>query len=484
MPGLGERLDRAPLIVRLVPAALGGAIVASTLGFLEPKLVGGAFLGGLGALLVLASARRVGPTRVSGGGWRCFEVVVEDGEDSISGIRRFLIERSRTVNAVFRIVEHYEDGRRRVVLGVSGGEGEDLVLLSVASALLRGKVRLRPIEGCSSIEEPVLRPEPPPEDDFHVWLGYDLSRPVPREIYLSLRDIEGHIGVFGSTGSGKSTTLQVIASRVSGFDVVVLDWTGEHARVLADRGFQVVDPREEGGFDVIKCSGGNWEEALEMISRALELTEPQTYLMEQVLRSGAHGIRMLYEMLADIPEESKWYREVKRGLARRRGTLLRSSGAAFQGDQCFIPRGNIVIDLSGILETFSRRAIANLVISTLFLRARGGDPRKVLLVVDEAHNIVSGNGRDVMNAVLAESRKFGLHVAYATQSPSLMGDLALLNTNTKIVHAVKSQRDKKVIIDALGLGEEWISRLDKLGRGVALLQSPSHPEPILISVQP
>ncbi|MCE4628214.1 MAG: ATP-binding protein, partial [Desulfurococcales archaeon] len=330
----------------------------------------------------------------------------------------------------------------------------------------------------------ILRPESPPEEDFYLWLGYDLSRPVPREIYLSLGDVEGHIGVFGSTGSGKSTTLQAIASRVPGMDVVVLDWTGEHARALAGRGFLVLDPREEGGFDVVRCSGGSWEEALEMLSRALELTEPQAYLAEQILRSGANSVRGMYEMIADIPEESKWDKEVKRGLARRLGTLLRSAGAALGGDHCFAPRGRVVLDLSGILETFSRRALANLVISTLFLRARSGGSGRILLVVDEAHNIVSGDGRDVMNAVLAESRKFGLHVAYATQSPSLMGDLALLNTNTKIVHAIKSQRDKRAIIDALGLGEDWMVRLDKLGRGVALLQSPSHPEPILVSIQP
>ena len=480
--GIGEALDKAPVIIRLLPAIIGAIIVVQVFDIADQKAV--MILGAITVLapMILMSLRFV-PRRRGGedGSWSCFELIVTS-MDSLESLRRFLEERSRSVGASFRLVESFDSGSRRLILSVRGPEGEGEVVATVVSAMLHGSARIRPLDAC--VEYPEVREESNGGGRRGlIFLGHDMSGPMPRQVFLNSNDIEGHVGVFGSTGTGKSTTLRVLASRAPrDMRVVVLDWTGEHARVLSKAGFRVVAPEEAGGLDVVSC-GGERGVVLELLSRALDLTEPQVFMIENVLAQGASSLRQVYNMVAGIPEESKWDREVKRAVMRKLGTLLRSVGGAFAAGCGILGDDRVVMDLSGVLETYSRRAIANLVVAMLFLEARRGG-RRTLVVVDEAHNLASIDGRDVLNIVLAEARKFRLHVAYATQSPALIGDLALLNTNTKIVHAVKSQRDKKVIIEAMGLDGEWVSRLDKLGRGEALLQSPSNPEPILVSIEP
>ena len=483
MARLSELADSAPLPVRLVPALLGAALALQVLGVPVRRALMPAVLLAVGGAVLVALVRHAGVgRRAAGGSWECFELIVSD-DGALEGLRRFLEERSRGASRSFRIVEIFEHGVRRLLLSVRGPEGEGEVVATVISAMLRGSVRVKRIGACNGHEAVNINLRGLGVSEGVLLLGYDASSPIPREVYLGMRDIEGHIGVYGSTGSGKSTTLQVLATRAPrSLRVVVIDWTGEHASGLQSRGFTVVRP-EDGGLDIVACERDTGV-VLELLSRALELTEPQVYMVEAALKRGASSLRQVYDIILGLPEESKWDREVKRALSRKLGTLLRSAGGAFSGAGCGVLGGErVVVDLSGIVEAYSRRALANLYLAMLFLESRRGAPR-TLVVIDEAHNLIGSEGRSILNIILAEARKFGLHVAYATQSPATMGDLALLNTNTKIVHSLKSQRDKRVIVDSMGLSEEWAQKLDKLQKGEALIQSPSHPEPILVSIQP
>ncbi|MFN4046730.1 MAG: helicase HerA domain-containing protein, partial [Acidilobaceae archaeon] len=88
------------------------------------------------------------------------------------------------------------------------------------------------------------------DDDRGLYLGEAIDRQYPRNFYLKSGDVEGHIGVFGSTGSGKSTTLSLIAERswrTLGAPVVILDWTGEHSMLLRSRGAPFKEYNPAGG---------------------------------------------------------------------------------------------------------------------------------------------------------------------------------------------------------------------------------------------
>jgi DNA helicase HerA-like ATPase len=116
-------------------------------------------------------------------------------------------------------------------------------------------------------------------------------------------------------------------------------------------------------------------------------------------------------------------------------------------------------------------------------RSSGVEGPKVLIAIDEAHNIFNGEEAAFIEQLFSESRKYGVILAIATQSPSSIPNGVLLNTNTKIVHALRSARDKSIIAETMSLPRDYVEILDKLGPGEAIVQSPSNPQPLLIQVQ-
>jgi DNA helicase HerA-like ATPase len=479
-------LDAAPYYVRLAPALV--AIIILSYVIPGDKARSLALFSGVMGLLIIAIVQAhargllVLESKREGGEWEaCYEIEA-GGQEVLDSLLSFLEERSRSVRSSYLIAHHVIGGIRRTIIAIRGPRGEDKLLESVVSSLFRSGLIMRRMRRCEEATiNPTTRISP------GIPIGYDLSRALPERVHLTHADIEGHVGVFGSTGTGKSTTLSTIAKRApQAWRVLVLDWTGEHAPLLREAGFTALDPRGgDLGIDIISCfDRGERQLVLEILTRALDLTEPQAYLLGRTLEE-ATSLPLALERLSGMPEESKWDREVKRALQRKLHTLLASAPAAFR--ECkpeSLLLGRVVVDLSRIPETYSRKALANLILSILFVASRRPDFKRTIVIVDEAHNLIRENSRDIFNMVLAESRKHGLHLVYATQSPSLVGQLALLNTNTRIVHALKSQRDKRLIIDAMGLDEEWMQKLDKLPRGRALLQSPSHPQPKLVSIEP
>ncbi len=418
--------------------------------------------------------------------------IVFDSSESLSNLSKFIEKRSsERSGTTYELRVVYKNGEISGTLGFKGPESviEAEVFRAALPTLIPG-VRIRrlvvnnvSVDGSSTIEH---------ANDGRgkragvIYLGRRLDSPVPVPVYLSRNDIEGHVGVYGSTGSGKTTTLSVISRRLrrAGIDVLVIDWTGEY-EWLGSEGFEILDPQKgDLPVDVLSCDKVSWRSlAIEALVRALDLTEPQTFMLQQAVEDGAASLREVYERIGSLPEASKWDREVKRALLRKLGLLFVGGvDRAFQG--CKFPEGKgIVVDVSSLRGYYARRTYVMLLLSMLFtVRASeyspGAKPSPLVVVVDEAHNVSS----QIFMTILSESRKYGLHLVYATQSPAIIGDQALLNTNTKIVHSIRSQRDKRVIIDSLGLSDAWMERLDKLPSGSAILQKASEGKPILVEI--
>ncbi len=419
--------------------------------------------------------------------------IVFDSSESLSNLSKFIEKRSSgKPRTTYELRVIYKNGEISGTLGFKGPESviEAEVFRAALPTLIPG-VRIRRLvinstdAGGSSMQEHTGVKGEDGRTGM-IYLGRRLDSPVPAPVYLSMNDIEGHVGVYGSTGSGKSTTLSVISRRLrrTGIDVLVIDWTGEYGW-LKSQGFEVLDPqRGDLPVDVLSCDKVSWRSlAIEALVRALDLTEPQTFMLQQAVEDGAASLREVYERIGSLPEASKWDREVKRALLRKLGLLFAGGvDRAFRG--CKFPGGkSVVVNVSALRGYYARRTYVMLLLSMLFtVRASeyspGMKPSPLVVVVDEAHNVSS----QIFMTILSESRKYGLHLVYATQSPAIIGDQALLNTNTKIVHSIRSQKDKRVIIDSLGLSDAWMERLDKLPRGSAILQKASEGKPVLVEI--
>ncbi len=335
---------------------------------------------------------------------------------------------------------------------------------------------------------------------YDIVIGETLDTPTPIEIGLQLSDISSHVAIFGSTGSGKSTTASILSCKLwkeLGLPVLVLDWTGEYEKLFnkikCRTRIKRLDPLE-GGFivDPLKIGIKDPDLVSEILGKALGLSWPQMYMLTSILTDSAPlNLEELVKAIDSYPEDSKWDREVKRGLQRRVGILAKGQGLQILRSGLYNPLENewggiLIFDLSNIRLSLLRRAYALLLLSAFYvtrLDKRKSSSQEVFIVVDEAHNIFDPSDIPFTDTLIAESRKLGLWLGIITQSPSSISNSVLLNTNTKIIHAIRSSRDKLVIIDTLNLKKQYVELIDKLSPGEAILAAPSLGEPIPIRVK-
>ncbi len=529
-------LSEAPLRLRLASTALSASLLAGLAGFYE------ALAAGLGAAALIASssllpvitskARRALASRFSGysngldkpqglgprpfKAYHGFEIEFTGAsQTAVQDVSKLIIDRSRVGGSRIAVASILEGGRGRVIVLLSSEREDQLridyeVLKTMIASTVKGvKIReageseLRLLASLAEAVEPSGKPAALIVGGYRdagsngfkgLRLGYRSDSPLPEKVYLTVEDVEGHIAVFGSTGTGKSTTLAVLACGASeelGFSSVIIDWTGEHSGKADDLGcgHVTLDPLKDLRLNpLIEASGEDDIIAIvDALASSLGLSEPQAYLLMRALEeSKPSTLEELEAVIEGAPEASKWDRDVKRALLRKIAALTRgSSKQAFSGreypSKLSIAGGRtLIVDVSRIQSIPARRAYSLLLLWLLHKTAKSTGS-KVLAVVDEAHNI-SGGEDSLLSKLAAESRKDGLYLALATQSPSLMPVRVLANTNTKIVHALRSHRDLEVVKTAMYLPEDYAQRLPSLEKGEALLHSPSHPQPIFVKI--
>ncbi|AFZ70976.1 putative ATPase [Caldisphaera lagunensis DSM 15908] len=314
-----------------------------------------------------------------------------------------------------------------------------------------------------------------------IYLGKTFDGAYVKDVYLSKKDLESHIAIFGSTGSGKSTTAATIAYRASSYyDVLILDWTGEFSDIIKES--NVILPKDF-NIDPFKLEEFNKriDILIDSLSNGLGLTQPQQYLLMKVIQEEKpKSISDLIDKIEKYGEEARWDRDVKRGLLRKVENL-RNIVKNENNKKLELKNGINILRLSDIDGLNSRKSYALLFLAMVYLNRKRED-KNLLIVIDEVQNYFDIEGSSLIEQMMAQSRKYGLSLIVSTQSPALIPNSLLLNANTKIIHALRSARDKEIIYLSMNLNHELNNQLDKLEVGEALIQSPSITDPIIIKV--
>ncbi|WP_367117885.1 ATP-binding protein [Caldisphaera sp.] len=317
-----------------------------------------------------------------------------------------------------------------------------------------------------------------------IYIGKTFDNAYNKDVYLNENDIESHIAIFGSTGTGKSTTAATLAYRASGiFDVLIMDWTGEFSDMMESA--NIIYPMEF-NIDPFKIDEFNERRdiLIDSLSSGLGLTEPQQYLLMKVIQDeNPLSIGDLIEKIERYSEEARWDRDVKRGLLRKIEILKNVMRKSNIKQNLSLNKGINILKLDEIDSLNARKSYALLFLAMIYLKRKRND-KKLLIIIDEAQNYFDSEGGSLIEQMMAQSRKYGLSIVISTQSPSLIPNSVLLNANTKIIHALRSAKDKEVIYMTMSLNHELNSQLDKFEIGEALLQSSSIPNPIIIKVDP
>lgn len=300
-----------------------------------------------------------------------------------------------------------------------------------------------------------------------------------------------HVFITGSTGSGKSYTASIISHRVShslGVTTVILDWHGEYPSLIPS-GISI-DP-----FETPIHLFTEDPEELGIISSVLELTPSQEYILEKVIKridlEKIRDIDVFIDLVENYPDESSWIRESKLALHRRLSILARGrysqlfkiQGSSFNTLKNIIEQGLIIVLLDRIQDTAIRRLYSAFFIKRLVdVNVTTGKP--ILIILEEAQNYLSRQKSiRTMSEILREMRKFNVGLVVISQSIQQLVEDAAVNTNTKIIHAVKARQDLDIVEKSLYLDQGLMTILPYLEPGEAIYATPILKKPVLVKIE-
>lgn len=295
------------------------------------------------------------------------------------------------------------------------------------------------------------------------------------------RYLTRHIGIFGATGTGKTTTLGAIAERAP-CPVLILDAKGD----LASLGSHLMRPTmriDEMGAD--------------LIARALDLSDAQAGAL-QIALAWAEDSRRAVVTLADLRELLN--AALQHDLAARYGLISPISVAAVQRALLRLERGAPWVfdqsrhdprDTTGITVYAAAELTAlpglygAFVAHVLERLYRGlgevGDVASpgLLVLIDEAHLVFDGASPSVVMRIEQITRLIrskGVGLIYVTQSPSDLPSIIAGQLATRIQHALRAstpQHHKALKAAAETMpGNVTAGSILALGTGQAIVSTP------------
>ncbi len=330
-----------------------------------------------------------------------------------------------------------------------------------------------------------------------ISIGHLYSNPNLK-VTLSDENIFRHILIVGSTGSGKTTTASILAEKIAEkeYVAIVIDWHGEYHFLLQhnkDRAIYTnplkgVIPEPLNLEELIKREPLSF---IEIIESSLELTPAQAHILEDAMnilvhKTTSHGyyIDVIIDIIQNSSASARWFAESREALLRKLKPLssLYLNIRWSKLSKVAIDKGRIYIfDVSFIPNIRVRKIISSLLIRSIILKAQYNSIAKpILIVVDEAHNVF--HTESPLATLIAEVRKWLVGFTIITQAPSMLAPVVIKNTNTKIIHALKSSSDIEVVVSAAILKKEHKKIVSALNPGEAFLVIPELAEPILIKI--
>lgn len=327
-------------------------------------------------------------------------------------------------------------------------------------------------------------------------IGEVINSTIPARAEIQIDMLMHHTLVVGSTGSGKTHTVSVIinelSKRTSEYKVLIIDWHGEYIRLINNTEYL-----EPGRVSINIIDHDNIYESIEILQDSLNLTPPQAFILEKILENKHNEISDVYDLkyvLENIDDQGSWFRESRLALLRKINPLTRKDlKNIFNSKEDKLveliraSKHSMIIDVSRIHDPFIRRIYVSILLKKIFKEAiKGGisSGSKLLVVLEEAHNILGRNNYiGIIARMLSEIRKFGVGLVIVSQSPSQLIDGAMLNTNTKIIHSIKSQNDLEVISKSLYLPSKLEKIIPYLEVGEAILYTRGLKKPVIIKVK-
>ena len=324
-----------------------------------------------------------------------------------------------------------------------------------------------------------------------------------------------HIGIFATTGMGKSNLMKVLAGSVleSGkYAMLILDPHGEYYdgggdpnhrglvdHPLAGKRLRVYSSRNlKGPYNKLKISPREID--IKDFRHIYDFTQPQVEMLYAARY--LFGANWIEEMAHVKTEElllkfsgGKGFFESTAAVIQRRVEQILRLPFIHKDPELSITR-NVINDLDSgklvLVDTSNMSEQEELLISAVLARAvfhhhnrAYQDPEKFktllpnIIVMEEAQRVLSQKGRSDINIfaqISREGRKFKTGLCAITQQPKLIDEELLSQFNTLFILGLADERDRNIVKssakqDISDLGTE----IQMLEAGEALITSPQSP---------
>lgn len=330
--------------------------------------------------------------------------------------------------------------------------------------------------------------------DEALFIGHTVSGGIP--LLLKREAIQRHFFICGTTGSGKSYAMGVIAEELirHGLPIVFVDTQDEYSELVSQMGGRVVVPGED--FN-IRISSLTDLELLELIPTDSELHRniiSAAFLeLQDELKAGERTKFTLDDLLdrIDVVGPNLTRKSDSVALAKMRTRFLRRMAIFGEGvDRANWPR--LMCPCLSIkckhLTATRLHPVATAVLRELQdLRIRGYIPPYVA-VIDEAHLFVPQGESTPCKQIIREGVRIGRHhgicMVLLTQSPVDIDKGVIRQCNTRFVFALEPDQLDAIRGVRADASEEMLRALPKMPRGTCILsgtyESVRHAIPVAI----
>lgn len=375
------------------------------------------------------------------------------------------------------------------------------------------------------------------ERQINVGNVYHMRHTENSFVDLDVNSLASHTFITGSTGTGKSNTVYQLLDKLRDNGVkflVVEPAKGEYKKVFG--GTSKVYGTNDEKSDLLYINPfsfpANDIHVLEHIDRLVEIFNacwPMYAAMPAILKDAVEkcyekvGWNLRFskcepmqfptftDLIATLPEvmdSSLYSADTKSDYSGALITRVRSltngingqifcSGKELSNEELF--NDNVILDLSRAGSPETKALMMGIIVMKLqeyrmMLDAMNEDLIHVT-VLEEAHNLLrktsfnqsqeganlQGKSVEMITNSIAEMRTYGEGFIIADQSPELLDEAVIRNTNTKIVLRLPNKTDRELVGSSMALTDEQIIELAKLPKGVAAVYQNDWVEAVLCS---
>ena len=355
------------------------------------------------------------------------------------------------------------------------------------------------------------------------------------KVALNSRVFTRHLGLFGTTGSGKSNTLQVLAEESSQAHraILIFDVEGEYVKMnepttelletlsefnekpkgISDFRPYVPASKSSVNVEAKKFAIPLQYLDLEVFSDVLGLDSFERFYLAELtakIKESAGGIRSysLDAVLAALRKRIESQMDstskvpqlvaqahmslfTKLSVAKNTG-VIDANSERIPPDEFCAPGRISVIDLSESSDVLRNICVAHFLNEVFRYKTRNPKSTPLSIFVEEIHTFISKGKSKKMLATLTmltemarQGRKRGLSLGIVSQQPSLLPAELIELTNTRFIHRLGSLTNLEALRSSTGnVPESLWNALPSLGRGEALIASPALEHAIITQVRP